>query len=174
MEIKLADYIGKVPDFPKPGIVFYDISPLLADKDAWAKAVSSLADEVSKRSPDLLVGIEARGFLVAAAVSFKMGCGFAMVRKPNKLPGRTVKKKYALEYGSDTLEVKDGLIRRGQRIVILDDLLATGGTVSAARDLITQVGGVVEGAAFLVELDGLSGRDCLKGLHIASLMKLPA
>ena len=174
MSIRLHDHIGEIPDFPGPGVLFYDISPLLAHSGAWAEAVQQLAAVVEAYKPDLLVGIESRGFLVAAPVAFKMGCGFVMVRKQGKLPGETIKYEYALEYGTDVVEIKKDFIEPGQRVVILDDLLATGGTARATLDLLKQVGAKVVGAAFLIELVGLGGRERLDGLPIAVLMRYPA
>lgn len=174
MSIRLQDHIGEIPDFPKPGILFYDISPLLAHADAWAEAVEQLAAVVAPFQPDLLVGIESRGFLVAAPLAFKMGRGFTMIRKAGKLPGETIKNEYSLEYGTDAVEIKKDLIKPGQRVVILDDLLATGGTARATTELLNQVGANVVGAAFLIELEGLGGREQLDGLPNVSLMHYPA
>ena len=174
MSIRLQDHVGEIPDFPKPGILFYDISPLLAHAGAWAEAVEQLADMIAPHEPDLLVGIESRGFLVAAPLAFRMGCGFVMIRKKGKLPGDTIKHEYSLEYGSDTVEIKKDFIKPGQRVVILDDLLATGGTARATLELLKQVGANVVGAAFLIELVGLGGRDKLDGLPATALMRYPA
>ena len=174
MSIRLQDHVGEVPDFPKAGILFYDISPLLAHARAWAEAVERLADVVGPYRPDLLVGVESRGFLVAAPLAIRVGCGFVMIRKQGKLPGDTIKLEYSLEYGTDGLEVKRDLIKPGQRVVILDDLLATGGTVRATMQLLNQVGANVVGAAFLIELLGLGGRERLDGLPMTALMNYPA
>ena len=174
MSIRLEDHIGEIPDFPKPGILFYDISPLLAHSGAWAEAVEQLAAAVAPFKPDLLVGIESRGFLVAAPLAFKMSCGFVMIRKAGKLPGDTIKYEYSLEYGSDAVEIKKDFIRPGQRVVILDDLLATGGTAQATMELLNQVGANVVGAAFLIELEGLGGRERLNGLPNTALLRYPA
>lgn len=157
----LAEHIRDIPDFPKPGILFRDISPLLAHSGAWKEAIRRLAEIVEPMRPDLLAGIESRGFLVAAPLALELGCGFVMVRKRGKLPGETVSHEYELEYGSDSIEIEHGLIEPGQRVVILDDLLATGGTAAAAATLIRKVGGEVPGAAFLIELDELAGREKL-------------
>ena len=154
MDIK--DHIRSVPDFPKPGILFYDISTLLADADAWQVALGRLARVVRGFQPDLLVGIESRGFLVAAPLALKLGSGFVMVRKQGKLPG-----KYELEYGTDTVEIQEDAIKPGQRVVVLDDLLATGGTLQASINLLRKVGADVVGAACLIELSFLNGRDRL-------------
>jgi adenine phosphoribosyltransferase len=157
-QMDLKQHIRSIPDFPKPGILFYDISTLLAHPLAWRTAVERLAASVGPRRPDLLVGIESRGFLVAAPLAFALGCGFAMVRKKGKLPGRTVSHTYDLEYGSDTIEIQEDAIAPGQRIVIVDDLLATGGTMRAAIQLVESRGGSVVGAACIIELCFLGGR----------------
>ncbi len=157
--LNLDDYIGRVENFPKPGILFYDIVPLLADADAWQVAIGRLSREVSRMQPDILIGIESRGFLVAAPLAAHLGLGFALVRKPGKLPGETIGLDYDLEYGSDRLEISKNVIKPGMRAVLLDDLLATGGTLKATADLIKMVGGDVVGAACMVELNDLKGRE---------------
>ena len=154
----LKQHIRGIPDFPKPGILFYDISTLLAHPTAWHATVGRLDDAVRPLRPDLLVGIESRGFLVAAPLAYCLGCGFVMVRKKGKLPGPTIPYTYDLEYGSDTIEIQADAIRRGQRVIVLDDLLATGGTLNAAVRLCRQVGGDVVGAACIIELAFLGGR----------------
>ncbi|PCI38655.1 MAG: adenine phosphoribosyltransferase [Rhodospirillaceae bacterium] len=159
--MNLKEYIRGVPDFPIPGILFYDISTLLSHADAWQVAMGRMARMVSVYQPDVLVGIEARGFLVAAPLALKLGCGFVMARKPGKLPGATVSHEYELEYGTDTLQLLEDSIHPGQRVVILDDLLATGGTLKASIDLCKKVGGNVVGAATIIELNFLNGRDKL-------------
>ncbi len=156
--MNLKDHIAKVQDFPKPGILFYDISTLLAHPQAWQETVDQLAEAVSQHDPDVLAGIESRGFLVAAPLALKLGIGFVMVRKKGKLPGATIPFTYDLEYGTDTIEIQQNAIEPGQRIVVLDDLLATGGTMKAASDLLFQVGGDVRGAACIIELTFLQGR----------------
>jgi adenine phosphoribosyltransferase len=155
----LKEHIRSIPDFPKPGILFYDISTLLAHPDAWRTTVARLAKALQPHRPDLLVGIESRGFLVAAPVAYELGCGFAMIRKRGKLPGKTVRFTYDLEYGSDTIEMQDGAITPGQRVAVLDDLLATGGTMQAAIDLVRQQGGIVAAAGCIIELSFLQGRN---------------
>jgi adenine phosphoribosyltransferase len=162
----LKDHIRSIPDFPKPGILFYDISTMLAHPGAWRHCVDQLADDVKPLAPDLLVGIESRGFLTAAPLALELGCGFAMIRKKGKLPGATIGHTYDLEYGSDTIEIQADAISPGQRVVIMDDLLATGGTASAAVELIRDVGGVVAGASFIVELTFLPGRAKLDALQV--------
>jgi adenine phosphoribosyltransferase len=154
----LKQHIRSIPDFPKPGILFYDISTLLAHPDAWRTTVERLARALEPQRPDLLVGIESRGFLVAAPVAYELGRGFAMVRKQGKLPGKTVRFTYDLEYGSDTIEMQEDAIPPGQRVVVLDDLVATGGTMQAAIDLIRRQGGIVAGAGCIIELSFLQGR----------------
>lgn len=156
MDIK--DHIRGIPDFPKPGINFYDISTLLAHPDAWQVTMGRLAKAVGAHRPDVLAGIESRGFLVAAPLALKLGCGFVMVRKRGKLPGKTIRHEYDLEYGTDTIEVQADAIQPGQRVVVLDDLLATGGTIDAAIRLMRQVGGNVAAAACIIELAFLNGR----------------
>jgi len=154
----LKPHIRSVPDFPKPGILFYDISTLLAHPPAWHATVEALAEALRPHEPDLLMGIESRGFLVAAPLAYALNRGFAMVRKRGKLPGPTVPFTYDLEYGTDTIEVQEDAIAPGQRVVILDDLLATGGTMQAAINLARQRGGEVVGAACIIELAFLNGR----------------
>ncbi len=158
MDIDIKQYIRSVPDFPKPGILFYDISTLLANAEAWQITMGRLANLVRAWNPDVLAGIESRGFLVAAPLALKLGSGFFMVRKKGKLPGKTIPYRYDLEYGSDTIEIQADAVKPGALVVILDDLLATGGTMRAAADLIRQVGGNVVGAATILELSFLEGR----------------
>ncbi len=157
----LKQHIRGVPDFPKPGILFYDISTLIAHAGAWEAAVDRLAAVVAPHKPDLLAGIESRGFLVTAPLAYRLGLGFIMLRKKGKLPGATIPLTYDLEYGQDTLEVQADAIQPGQRVVLLDDLLATGGTMQAGIALIRKVGGVVPACACLIELAFLGGRDRL-------------
>jgi adenine phosphoribosyltransferase len=158
-QMDLKHHIRSIPDFPKPGILFYDISTLLAHPKAWRITVQRLADALRPHEPQLLVGIESRGFLVAAPLAYELGRGFAMVRKQGKLPGKTARYTYDLEYGSDTLEIQEDAIDPGQRVVVLDDLLATGGTMQAAISLVRQRGGVVAAAACIIELAFLGGRN---------------
>lgn len=154
----LKDHIRTIPDFPQPGILFYDISTLLAHPGAWQETMEQLATAVTPHRPDVLAGIESRGFLVAAPLALKLGIGFIMVRKQGKLPGRTVPYTYELEYGTDTIEVQEDAVRPGQRVVILDDLLATGGTMNAAAQLLRGCGAQVMAGACLIELAFLDGR----------------
>jgi adenine phosphoribosyltransferase len=159
--MNIKDHIRSIPDFPKPGILFYDISTLLAHADAWKEAVRQLADAVRPHKPDLLVGIESRGFLVAAPLALTLGLGFVMIRKRGKLPGDIITHNYDLEYGTDTIEIQADAIKPGSRVVVLDDLLATGGTMVAAINLLRQVGAEVAAAQFLIELAFLKGAEKL-------------
>ncbi len=168
--IDLASKVRDVPDFPKPGIVFKDIMPLLADPAALAQTVDELAAWIEPRKPDVILGAESRGFMIGGALAYKLGCGFVAARKPGKLPWRTVSAKYALEYGFDVLELHADAIKNGARVVIHDDLLATGGTAKAKVDLVEQLGGVVVGVAFIIELEFLHGRDKLAGYDVHSLI----
>jgi adenine phosphoribosyltransferase len=154
----LKEHIRQVPDFPKPGILFYDISTLLAHAGAWKATVERMGEALKPYKPDVLVGIESRGFLVAAPLALTLGCGFTMVRKHGKLPAATIPFTYDLEYGSDTIEIHADAIAPGQRVVVVDDLLATGGTLSAAINLCRTVGGDVAAAACIIELTFLAGR----------------
>lgn len=156
--INLKHHIREIPDFPKPGIVFYDIGTLLAHGPAWREAIARMGAALESWQPDVLIGIESRGFLVAAALAAELGTGFVMVRKKGKLPGKTVSLSYELEYGSDALEIQDNLLKPGQRVVVCDDLLATGGTAEAAIALARHVGAEVVHAAFVIELAFLKGR----------------
>jgi adenine phosphoribosyltransferase len=156
--INLKDHIRSVPDFPKPGILFYDISTLLAHPKAWSETIDRMAQALHPYKPDVLVGIESRGFLLAAPLALKLGTGFVMLRKRGKLPGATIGLSYGLEYGTDTLEIQQNAIKKGVRAVVVDDLLATGGTMAAGVALLAQVGAVVPAAACVIELAFLNGR----------------
>ncbi len=156
--MNLKDHISAIPDFPKPGIIFYDISTLLAHAEAWARSVEQLAEIVGPWKPTKLVGIESRGFLTAAPLALELGLGFIMIRKQGKLPGAVISHEYALEYGSDIIEVQADAVQPGERVVVLDDLLATGGTLAASVDLLQDVGAEVAGAACIIELNFLDGR----------------
>jgi adenine phosphoribosyltransferase len=157
--MNLKDHIRGIPDFPKPGILFYDISTLLAHADAWRETIRRLADQIRPYQPEVLVGIESRGFLLAAPLALELGLGFVMIRKRGKLPGDIVAHTYDLEYGSDTIEIQADAIAPGKRVIVLDDLLATGGTMAAAISLLRRVGADVKAAAFVIELNFLGGRD---------------
>ena len=157
----LKEHIRGIPDFPKPGILFYDISTLLRDADAWQVAMGRMARAVGPHLPDLVAGIESRGFLIAAPLALKLGCGFIMIRKRGKLPGATVGVNYALEYGEDRVEVQADAVHPGQRVVVVDDLLATGGTLAAGIRLLREQGAIVPAVAALIELTFLNGRSKL-------------
>lgn len=154
----LKQHIRGIRDFPKPGILFYDISTLISDFEAWRTTIDQLTNKIENFKPDMLAGIESRGFLVAAPVALKLGIGFTMVRKKGKLPGKTISHEYQLEYGTDTLEVQSDSFKKGTRIVLVDDLLATGGTMCAAVDLLGKLDAHIVGAACIIELSFLSGR----------------
>jgi len=161
--------IREVPDFPKPGILFYDITTLLKDKAGFRKIIDAMSERISPFKPDVILGIEARGFIFAPALAYNLGAGFVPVRKPKKLPAATERITYDLEYGTDTLEMHK--VKPGSRAVIADDLLATGGTAAAAIRLTEKVGGKVVGVAFVIELEFLKGKDRLAGYDVVSLIK---
>jgi adenine phosphoribosyltransferase len=167
----LKDRIRSVPDFPKAGILFYDITTLLQDAAGFRAAVDSLALPFLDQGVDVVVGIESRGFIFGAAVADRIGSGFIPVRKPGKLPSKTVRATYALEYGTDALEMHDDAIRKGQRVLIVDDLLATGGTARATTELVKGMGGQVYALAFLIELLALDGRRKLAGERIHTVLQ---
>ena len=162
--------IRDVPDFPEPGIVFKDIMPLLADPASLQETVELLAEWVEPRRPDLILGAEARGFILGAALAYKLGCGFVAARRPGKLPWKTVSASYALEYGENSLELHADAIDDGQRVLVHDDVLATGGTAKAICDLAGQLGGKIVGVSFVIELDFLDGRKQLEGYDVQSLI----
>ena len=168
--IDLKAKIREVPDFPKPGIGFKDITPLLTDGAALKQAVSELAAWTAERDADLVLGAEARGFWLGAAIACEVGCGFVPARRPGKLPPETVTARYLLEYGENALEVNAGAIAKGSRVVIHDDVLATGGTVEAIAGLVEQLGGRVVGINFVIELSFLNGREKLGGYDLFSLI----
>ena len=167
----LKDYIEIVEDWPKPGIKFKDITPLMANGTAYKEATDKIVEYAKEKEIDIIVGPEARGFIIGCPVAYAMGIGFAPVRKEGKLPRETIKVQYGLEYGSDVLTLHKDAIKPGQRVLITDDLLATGGTMDATIKLVEQLGGVVAGLAFLVELSYLEGREKLKGYDILTLME---
>ena len=164
------NFIRDVPDFPKEGIVFRDISPLLGHAQAWQAAVDGLTQKATSFQPDMLAGIDARGFLVAAPLAYRLSLGFSMVRKKGKLPWQTVDHTYELEYGNDQIELHADAFEKGAKVLICDDLLATGGTAAAAKKLIEKCGAQPVGLLCLIELQGLGGREKLDGLPVASLM----
>jgi len=168
--LDLRKIIRSIPDFPKPGIVFRDITTLLQDPKALRWVVDNLADHFDSGRIDMVAGAEARGFIFAPAVAYKLGAGFVPVRKPGKLPFETVRATYQLEYGTDTLEIHKDAIKSGQRVLMVDDLLATGGTMLACCDLIERLGGKVAGCAFVVELSFLKGRQKLARYEVFSLV----
>ena len=167
----LKTKIRAVPDFPKAGILFYDITTLLQDPAGFRAAIDSLALPFQDQGIDIVVGIESRGFIFGAAVADRIGAGFSPVRKPGKLPSTRVRATYDLEYGTDSLEIHDDAVRKGQRVLIVDDLLATGGTARATTDLVKGLGGQVHALAFLIELVALNGRAKLAGETIHSVLK---
>ena len=167
----LKTKIRHVPDFPKAGILFYDITTLLQDPEGFRLAIDGVSMPFRDRQIDLVVGIESRGFIFGAAVADRIGAGFSPVRKPGKLPSSTVRATYDLEYGSDSLEMHADAVRNGQRVLIVDDLLATGGTARATLDLVKRLGGRVEGLAFLIELVALNGRAKLVGENLHTVLK---
>lgn len=169
--MNLKDYIALVEDYPKKGIKFRDITPLLANGHAFKKATDEIVKYAKEKEVDIVVGPEARGFIFGCPVSYALEVGFAPVRKPGKLPRETIEYEYDLEYGSNTLCMHKDAIKPGQKVLIVDDLLATGGTVEATVKIIEELGGVVVGMAFLIELDGLNGRKNLEGYDIMTLMK---
>lgn len=166
----LKDLIREVPDFPKPGILFYDITTLLKDPVGLHRAVDSLADHYVGRKIDSVVGIEARGFIFAPMVAYRLNAGFVPVRKPRKLPAETARATYELEYGEDSLEVHRDAISAGNEVLIIDDLLATGGTSAAVAGLVESLGGRVAGLGFLIELDFLKGRERISQYEIHSVL----
>lgn len=167
----LKQKIRHVPDFPKPGILFYDITTLLADAAGFRETVDALASPYRQAGIEQVIGIESRGFILAAAIADRLGTGFVPIRKPGKLPAATVREEYALEYGTDCLEVHQDAVKAGQVVLLVDDVLATGGTARAAANLIRRMGGNLRGVVFLVELGFLQGREKLNGEQVFSLLK---
>jgi adenine phosphoribosyltransferase len=167
----LKSKIRHVPDFPKSGILFYDITTLLQEPEGFQSAVASMADPFKAQGIDVVVGIESRGFIFGAAIADRIGSGFVPVRKPGKLPSKTLRGTYDLEYGSDSLEIHEDAVGRGQRVLIVDDLLATGGTARATADLVTKLGGTIHAVTFLIELEALEGRRRLQEYRIHSVLK---
>ncbi len=168
---ELKRLIREIPDWPKPGILFYDLTTLLKDKQGFRTLIDKLSEHYNGRQVDIVVGVEARGFIFAPALAYRLGAGFVPVRKPNKLPWKTARVQYELEYGTDALEIHQDAVQPGQRVLICDDLLATGGTAAAAVRLVRELGGEVIGAGFAVELLFLKGREKLKGVDVFSLVQ---
>ena len=171
--MNIRDHIRIVPDFPKPGINFYDIATLIANPAAWREAVGQMQRLVQSYEPDMLMGIESRGFLMAAPLAYEIGCGFGMVRKQGKLPGQVLSHEYSLEYGEDVVEIQPDLISAGAKVVLVDDLLATGGTMAAAEELIQKTGAHVVANICLIELEGLGGREKLSN-PFEAILNCPA
>ena len=167
----LKQHIRHIPDFPKAGILFYDITTLLRDRDGFRTTIEMMSSRFEKEGIEAVVGIESRGFILGAAVAHRLGAGFIPIRKPGKLPSTTYKEHYELEYGTDSLEVHDDAARHGQRILIVDDVLATGGTAAAAAQLVKKLGGELHGLAFLIELGFLKGRTKLAGENVFSVLQ---
>lgn len=172
LRVDLAQYIRNIPDFPTPGIQFKDITTLLKRKEAFREAIDLLAGALRPARPDLVVGIEARGFIIGAPIAYLLECGFVPVRKKGKLPAATLSKTYQLEYGSATLEMHRDAIEPGQRVVVVDDLLATGGTTKAVCEMVEELGGNIVGIGFVIELEALRGRERLAKYPVVSLVKL--
>ena len=166
----LKTKIREVPNFPKPGILFYDVTTLLRDADAFARVINRFSDFYNGEGIQKVVGIESRGFILGAPLALRLGVGFVPVRKPGKLPAEVYEKTYDLEYGSNSLAIHRDAIDRGERVLVVDDLLATGGTMAATVHLVSELGGVVVGIAVLIELVELRGRDKLKDQHVVSLL----
>ena len=171
LEQELKSLIREVPDFPKPGILFYDITTLLKDATGLQKVLNALTAQYAGQKIDTVIGVESRGFIFAPYLATQLGAGFVPVRKPKKLPAEKASISYALEYGTDTLEIHRDAVQPGDNVIIVDDLLATGGTAKAVTELVEQLGGKVAGLSFVVELEFLSGRDKLAGYDINSLLR---
>lgn len=169
--VDLRELIRDVPDFPQEGILFKDVMPLIADPGAFRETIDRLAAWAGPRTPDVILGAEARGFIFGGALAYALGCGFVPARKPGKLPWETVEATYDLEYGADTLEIHADAIRAGSRVIVLDDVLATGGTARAKCELVERLGGTVVGVLFVIELTFLKGRDKLAGYDVHALIE---
>lgn len=167
----LKKYIADIPDFPEPGVIFRDVTPLLANKDAYQESIQLISEFAKDKKVDVIVGPEARGFLFGCPVALALHCGFVPVRKPGKLPREVISQSYDLEYGSNEIQMHSDSIQAGQNVLVVDDLLATGGTVEAAISLIEKMGGNVVGTAFLIELEALKGRELLKDYDVFSVLK---
>lgn len=172
MAVNLEDYVASIPNFPKEGILFRDVTPMCENGEAFHEVTKQLAEFAKKVKADIIAGPEARGFIFGASVAYELGLGFILIRKPGKLPRETYSASYALEYGTDEVHMNKDAVKPGQRVLIIDDLLATGGTGKAAAELVEQAGGVVAGEAFIIELEGLPGREALKDYEVCALMKM--
>jgi len=168
----LIKHLRVVPDFPKKGIQFFDVTTIVQNPEAFKYVVDTMAEAISKVPCDVIVSLESRGFLFASAIAYKLGKSHALVRKPGKLPYKTISQSYSLEYGTDTVEIHEDAVAPGQNVVIIDDLLATGGTVSAAIKLVEKLGGNVSLLSFFLEIEGLDGREALKNYNINSILKV--
>lgn len=171
-KLNLENYISVTLDFPKKGISFKDVSPLLASKDAFRQTIEEMSEIALKTQPDLVIGPESRGFVFGAPLAFNIGCGFVMARKKGKLPGKVISKTYTLEYNTTSIELPFNSIKKGQRVFLVDDLLATGGTLKAVKELVEEQGGIVCGILTLIELQDLNGRKLFEGSNYTSLLKL--
>lgn len=169
--MELKDYIRSIQDYPKEGILFRDITTLLKDKDAFKLAIDKMAEQVKDKKIDLIVGAESRGFLIGSALAYKMNCGFIPVRKKGKLPYKTISEEYALEYGTDTLYMHEDAIKKGDNVLVVDDLIATGGTALAMIKMVEKLGGNVIGSSFLIELEELNGKKEIEKYPINILIK---
>ena len=169
--MELKDYIRSIQDYPKEGILFRDITTLLKDKDAFKLAIDKMAEQVKDKKVDLIVGAESRGFLIGSALAYKMNCGFIPVRKKGKLPYKTISEEYALEYGTDTFYMHEDAIKKGDNVLVVDDLIATGGTALAMIKMVEKLGGIVIGSSFLIELEELNGRKEIEKYPINILIK---
>lgn len=169
--MNLDDYIASIPDYPVEGVLFRDVTPLMGNGEAFHEACSQIIDFAREIGAEVVVGPESRGFIFGCPVAYELGIGFVPARKPNKLPRETISYEYALEYGTNTMEMHKDAIQPGQKVLVVDDLLATGGTIAAAIKLVEQLGGEVVGCAFLIELTDLNGREQLSGYPVLSLLK---
>ncbi len=168
--MNLKEKIRVIEGFPKPGISFKDITTLLEDPEAFRYSIKQMAQFCREREVDMVVGVESRGFILGAPLAYELGCGFVLIRKPGKLPGEVLRMEYELEYGTDALEIHKDAIKPGMSVVLVDDLLATGGTISAAAQLVEEVGAKISGFAFLIELEALNGRKKLAGYDVLTLV----
>ncbi len=171
IEQRIKEKIRSIPDYPKKGIIFRDITPLLRDKDTFNMCIDAIAEQYNEKEIDYIAGIEARGFIIGAALAHKLGKGFIPIRKEGKLPFGTISETYELEYGKETLQIHVDALKKGEKVLVVDDLIATGGTANAACKLVERLGGNVVGVAFIIELESLNGRTKLGGRKVVSLVK---